>query len=579
MPIVSENQRRAMEAAAHGHSTLGIPKAVAEKYLAHDFNSLVTSPNSAIPSGLRKQAADAMAGLDMSEEDWRGIIEGLIKFFGEEANEPAHIAGDSALTLALDRDSVREKDRDGRLRVATTNISKANVCPYRGKEIPGWQKLGLEPDRIYNLLRHPDELRKAAPSLNGVPLLRNHVPVNADDHRPSEVIGSLGTDADFDGTYLKNSLFVNAQDAIDGIESGKKRELSAGYHYTPDMTAGNFNGNAFDGVMRDIVFNHVALVEDGRAGPDVVVGDSTENLNMKPTRYAAVVLAATAAHVAPLLAMDSKVTLSTDLFKKLTPKNLKDSKAGLLAGVRSAVDGKLKPGIALDASMAGLAKAIDAFENLEGEQDENMEENASVMPAPAVAPESNGGTYDAEPMKAFLREKGMGEDDITKVCDMLPKSGVAGDEDDEEAKKKKAEEEEAAKKKTAEDNEMKEKEGKQAMDAAIKVAVDGAEKRIRENERGIRTALAEVHPWTGDIPASMAFDSAADVHRHALKMLNVTGADKLHADALLPILKSQPRPGSKPARRDGDAPLAMDATVVDKATKIAPGLAMIQNVV
>ena len=39
MPSVSEKQHRAMEAAAHGHSTLGIPKSVGEEFVAKDeFN-------------------------------------------------------------------------------------------------------------------------------------------------------------------------------------------------------------------------------------------------------------------------------------------------------------------------------------------------------------------------------------------------------------------------------------------------------------------------------------------------------------------------------------------------------------
>lgn len=36
MPSVSERQRRAMEAAAHGHSTLGIPESVGKEYVAAD---------------------------------------------------------------------------------------------------------------------------------------------------------------------------------------------------------------------------------------------------------------------------------------------------------------------------------------------------------------------------------------------------------------------------------------------------------------------------------------------------------------------------------------------------------------
>ena len=36
MPSVSEKQRRAMQAAAHGHSTLGIPKSVGQEFTKAD---------------------------------------------------------------------------------------------------------------------------------------------------------------------------------------------------------------------------------------------------------------------------------------------------------------------------------------------------------------------------------------------------------------------------------------------------------------------------------------------------------------------------------------------------------------
>ena len=36
MPSVSEKQRRAMQAAAHGHSSLGIPKSVGKEFAAAD---------------------------------------------------------------------------------------------------------------------------------------------------------------------------------------------------------------------------------------------------------------------------------------------------------------------------------------------------------------------------------------------------------------------------------------------------------------------------------------------------------------------------------------------------------------
>src|SRR5438552_84173 len=79
--------------------------------------------------------------------------------------------------LAFDRASVRSYRKDGQMDVAVANISKACVNPYVGHEIPGWQELGLEPDKIYKLLRDPEELAKAASTFNNVPILSEHVAV------------------------------------------------------------------------------------------------------------------------------------------------------------------------------------------------------------------------------------------------------------------------------------------------------------------------------------------------------------------------------------------------------------------
>lgn len=193
----------------------------------------------------------------------------------EEQEQAAYAngyAGDSA--LAFDRATVRSFDKDGRLHIEVTPISKANVCPYYGREIPNSRSLGLQPDKVYYLLRDPKELAKAASTFNNIPLLNKHIPVTASDPQKMAVVGSTGTDAEFDGTYLKNSLVVWDADSIAGIETDEKKELSSAYRYVADMTPGVHEGQPYDGVMRDIVGNHVALVIEGRAGSDVVVGDS-----------------------------------------------------------------------------------------------------------------------------------------------------------------------------------------------------------------------------------------------------------------------------------------------------------------
>lgn len=177
--------------------------------------------------------------------------------------------------LALDRGSVRSTDQDGRLHVAVTNISKAAVNPYRGSEIPDAERLGLDPARIYQLLRDPVELARGAASFNNIPVLIKHVRVSADDHQPGHVVGSTGTDAAFADPYLTNSLVVWEADAIAGIEQNVQRELSSAYRYDADMTPGTHKGVAYDGVMRNIRGNHIALVASGRAGSDVIVGDQS----------------------------------------------------------------------------------------------------------------------------------------------------------------------------------------------------------------------------------------------------------------------------------------------------------------
>jgi hypothetical protein len=178
--------------------------------------------------------------------------------------------------FAFDRgaSSVRSYDRDGRLHVSATPISKANVCEYVGIEVIDWQAHGLDPNKTYKLLRDAEALTKAAPTFNNLPLLSRHVPVNADDHRPDLVIGATGSNAEFVAPYLYNSLVIWSRDAISAAESGARKEISSAYRYRYVPSPGTFEGVRYDGRMVDIVGSHVATVDQGRVGPDVVIGDA-----------------------------------------------------------------------------------------------------------------------------------------------------------------------------------------------------------------------------------------------------------------------------------------------------------------
>jgi hypothetical protein len=205
--------------------------------------------------------------------------------------------------LAFDRASVRTFDGNGRLQVKVSNISKANVCPYFGREIPGADELGLDPEKIYQLWRHPDELKKAVATFNNIPLLSIHTPDFPGDPPREYRVGVTHSNADFDGTYLTNGLSVWDNSAIAGIETEEQEELSSSYQYVADMTPGTTpNGEVYDGIMREIIGNHVALVETGRAGSDVLVADSLppELKHMSKRKAAAI-----RATLKPLLAADA----------------------------------------------------------------------------------------------------------------------------------------------------------------------------------------------------------------------------------------------------------------------------------
>lgn len=222
------------------------------------------------------------------------------------ASRPETTAKDR-LSIAQDR-SLRSYDQDGRLHVESSNISKATVNPYYGSEIPNYQQLGLEPKKVYYLLRDPEELEKAAPTFNNLPLLSKHIPVSADEPQKEVIAGTTGSDTVFEDGYLKCSLAVWDAEAIAGIESGEQVELSSAYHYTADMTAGEFEGRHYDGVMRDIVGNHVALVDVGRAGRDVVVSDADPFHERKIMKLKAGAKARIQAAVQPLLAQDAELS-------------------------------------------------------------------------------------------------------------------------------------------------------------------------------------------------------------------------------------------------------------------------------
>ena len=125
--------------------------------------------------------------------------------------------------IAFDAATKRRIDENGFMHVESSHITKEQVAPYYGREIPGCNELGLDPKKIYYGYRPAEELIKAIPTFNGLPLLLNHYVESAENPQKEHRVGSLGTTAAWNAPYVDNALSITDAAAIDAVDSGKFR--------------------------------------------------------------------------------------------------------------------------------------------------------------------------------------------------------------------------------------------------------------------------------------------------------------------------------------------------------------------
>lgn len=154
-------------------------------------------------------------------------------------------------------------------------ISKVGVYPYSGAQISP----ELEPDKIYGVLRPEEELSdpECIESFKLVPWIDDHEMLGSADEgfTPAEkkgIAGVIGERVYFKSPYLMANLKTFSEEMKQLIESGKK-QLSSGYRCIYELAEGVYKGQPYSAIQRKIRGNHLALVEEGRMGPDVAVLD------------------------------------------------------------------------------------------------------------------------------------------------------------------------------------------------------------------------------------------------------------------------------------------------------------------
>jgi len=164
-----------------------------------------------------------------------------------------------------------EKTSEGFLK-ASVRATRTGVFVYKKADGSTFRELRL-PEEIFK-----DESRL---SLAMKPVTNNHPYelVNVDNVKEYSV-GYTGENVSVeDEKFLATTIVITDKKTIAQVDDGKQ-EVSLGYELDLEMKEGywdeankNINqdgvGEAFDAIQRNVAYNHLAIVDKGRAGPEV----------------------------------------------------------------------------------------------------------------------------------------------------------------------------------------------------------------------------------------------------------------------------------------------------------------------
>lgn len=193
--------------------------------------------------------------------------------------------------------STVERTPQGFLR-APAYVTRTGVFKYRKAD-----------GSVFRELRHPDEVFKAESlkTLMGAPVTMNHPTgmVNPDNVKQL-MVGYTSDAIEQEGQKVKTVVTITDASAISEVEAGKQ-EVSCGYACELEESSGVYDGEEYDAIQRNIIYNHVAVVDRGRAGPEVRIRMDSDSAVMDGPEFEAQVVSETTEVETPELdAQDQK---------------------------------------------------------------------------------------------------------------------------------------------------------------------------------------------------------------------------------------------------------------------------------
>jgi hypothetical protein len=121
--------------------------------------------------------------------------------------------------------------------------------------------------------RPADEVfsRKTMDSLKSCPMTNDHPNTPVSPENAKGLMCGFTVDADpvvVDQKYQKTFVVIYDKSAIEDVKNGK-REVSLGYDVDLDFTPGEVEGQKYDAIQRNIINNHLALVDRARGGREI----------------------------------------------------------------------------------------------------------------------------------------------------------------------------------------------------------------------------------------------------------------------------------------------------------------------
>jgi hypothetical protein len=176
--------------------------------------------------------------------------------------------------FALDKKSQRKQTSEGYM-ITAGRVARTGIQDYMAGEIGITDE---DPSCIIKVFRSPEQVfsKKSLDSYKDKDLTLEH-PSELVDSRNYKMnaVGHVSSVGRRVGDYIEIDMVVKDSNAIEAIEQGKV-QLSAGYSANFKESEGVHDGVPYTYEQTDININHVALVDNARAGSEARLFDASK---------------------------------------------------------------------------------------------------------------------------------------------------------------------------------------------------------------------------------------------------------------------------------------------------------------